>query len=95
MKTLTLIAALAMLTAPTFAEDKPVFSKNDSMFSLLTRQTGQSVQLVLNSGEKFGGKVADIGGGFVYLTALTGQEFYDAVIKLDDISAVVVRKEKK
>jgi hypothetical protein len=64
------------------------------MASILRRQNGQVVELRLVSGEKIGGKVEKVGENLVYLTQLTGQEFFEAVVDLESVSAVVVRAKK-
>jgi hypothetical protein len=49
------------------------------------------VEVRLKNGEKLIGKVELVGANVVHLSALTGQEFFDAAVALTDISAVVVR----
>jgi hypothetical protein len=48
----------------------------------------------LKSGEKIGGKVEKVGDKLVYLSQLTGAEYYDAVVDTAEVSAVVVRRGK-
>jgi hypothetical protein len=91
MKTLRLIALLTTLTAAAFADGKVGFEPGDTAASVLKRQAGQRVELRMKSGEKLGGKVEAVGEKAVHLSAITGQDFYDAVVVLDDISAVLVR----
>lgn len=68
---------------------------DDTMKTVLSRQTGQTVELRLKSGEKISGKVALVGASLVHLTPLTGAEFYEAVVLLDDVAAVVAREKTK
>lgn len=63
----------------------------DSIKSILARQAGKQVKLRLKGGEELGGVVAKVGDNVVHLSELTGKEFYDAAIGLDEISAVIVR----
>jgi hypothetical protein len=63
--------------------------------SVLTRQVGQKVELRLKSGEKLSGTVKAVGTSCVHIGALAGQEFYDAVIAKEDISAIVIRNDGK
>ena len=90
MKTLRLLLLAVTLTATAFA-DKLAFDPADTVASILKKQTGQKVELRLKSGEKLGGKVEAVGEKAVHLSALTGQDFFDAVVMIDDISAVIVR----
>ena len=71
------------------------YKPGDTTKSVLERQSSQQVELHLKNGEKISGKVGQVSDKTVHLTALTGQEFYEALIVLDDISAVVVRAASK
>lgn len=55
----------------------------------------RSILLVLRSGEKLGGKIEKVGTNLVHLSQLTGAEFFEAVVDLESISAVVVRAKNK
>ncbi len=87
---LQLLACLA-LAATALAEGKVGFAADDTAASVLKRQAGQRVELRLKSGEKIAGKVEAVGDKAVHLSALTGQDFFDAVVLLEDVSAVVIR----
>jgi len=45
----------------------------------------------LRSGEKMGGKVAQVTDSIVHLSNLTGAEYFDAFVDTKDVSTVVVR----
>ena len=90
MKTLRLLVLAAVLTATAFA-DKLAFDAADTVASILKKQTGQKVELRLKSGEKLGGKIEAVGEKAVHLSAITGQDFFDAVVMIEEISAVLVR----
>ena len=49
----------------------------------------------LKNGEMISGKVSAVSEKTVHLTALTGQEFFEALIVLEDISAIAVRAAAK
>lgn len=87
---LTLLTILALTTA-VLADAKVGFAPDDIAASVLKRQAGQRVELRLKSGEKITGKVEAVGEKAVHLSALTGQDFFDAVVLLEDVSAVVIR----
>ena len=93
MKTLRLLALATVLTSAAFA-DKLAFDPADTTATILKKQTGQKVELRMKSGEKISGKVEAVGTNAVHLSALAGQEFFDAVVTLSDISAVIVRTGK-
>ena len=53
------------------------------------------VSLRLRGGQNVDGIVGAVGDHFVVLTRLTGREFFDALVRLDDISALEVQVRKK
>ena len=96
MKRFSLFAAVivALVCSNLSAQTKIDLQPNDTILSILQRNTGQNVELRLKSGEKIGGKVEKIADKLVYLSQLTGAEYYDAVVDAGDVSAVVVRRSK-
>ncbi len=64
---------------------------------LLERAQAQkaTVALHLRSGTILTGQVGSVGDHHVVLTQLTGKEFYDAQILIEDISAVEARARGK
>ena len=95
MKTLHLFFALALIHTMAFAESAIGFQSSDSVTSVLKRQVGQRVELRLKSGEKIGGKIEGLGEKLVHLSAVTGMEYYEAVVAVEDVSAVLVRAAAK
>jgi hypothetical protein len=91
MKALTILALMTTLAATAVAEDKIGFKPSDTPATVLKRNEGQKAEIRLKSGEKLSGKVTAVGEKAVHISELTGQEFYDAVISLDDVSAVIIR----
>jgi hypothetical protein len=73
------------------AQEKPTIQPNATVLSILQANAGKAVELHLRSGEKLGGRVGQVTDSIVYLSHLTGAEFYDAFVDVKDISAVVVR----
>jgi hypothetical protein len=96
MKTRILILTLAtsLVVQSAFAGGLG-YQPGDSTKTVLERQAGQQVELHLKSGEKISGKVGQVSDKTVHLTTLTGQEFFEALIVLDDVSVVVVRAAAK
>ena len=91
MKTLRLLALLAALTTTALAEGKVEFKPDDTAATVLGRQVGQRVELRLKSGDKLAGKIEKVGDKAVHLAAIAGQELFDAVVLLDDVSAILIR----
>ena len=84
-----IIAAVAC--ASSFAQDKTSLQANASVAGILQGSVGKPVELHLRSGEKMGGKVAQVTDSIVHLSNLTGAEYFDAFVDMKDVSAVVVR----
>lgn len=88
---LVAIIITAVICASSFAQDKASLQPNATVVSLLQGSAGKSVELHLRSGEKMGGKIAQVTDNIVHLSNLTGAEYFDAFVDVKDISAVVVR----
>ena len=73
------------------AQEKAGLQPNATVLSILQGSAGKTVELHLRSGEKMGGKVAEVTDNVVHLSNLTGAEFFDAFVDIKDISAVVIR----
>lgn len=63
--------------------------------SALTANQGKRVTLRLSAGEEMTGKVSAVSDDSVHLSELAGREFFDAVVALDDVVAVVYRAREK
>jgi hypothetical protein len=91
---LALLAAVTLLSsAPSFgAEPTPVtLGDSQGVATLLKARVGSPVSLMLRGGGEVGGTVVKVGNDAVHIGQLTGKDFYDAVVALDAIAAVVVR----
>jgi hypothetical protein len=90
---LALVAvSVAALAAPAAAQDTKLEVRDaDSVKSVLERHVGKRVSLVVASGPELTGTVVKVAANVVHLGELQGREFFDAVVSLDRISAVVVR----
>lgn len=90
----TLLIALMSTTSLLAADAKLELKDDDSVKQVLSRQVGQVVELRLGSGDKIGGKVEKVGANLVHLSQITGAEFFEAVVDIESVSAVVVRAKK-
>jgi hypothetical protein len=88
---LRIIIVAALTCSSLLAQEKSGVQSNATVLSLLQGNAGKTVELHLRSGEKIGGKVGQVTDNIVYLSHLTGAEFFDAFVDVKDISAVVVR----
>jgi hypothetical protein len=94
-KTITAAAAALLLavTLVSSAEEKEglTVKPDDTVKSVLERSVGQTVGLRVGAGEEIRGKVARVGDEVVHLSELAGREFFDAVVPIESIDAVIVR----
>jgi exosome complex RNA-binding protein Csl4 len=90
------LAAMMALSGGAFAEETSFqVQGGDTVKSVLERSAGQTVGLRVEGGEELRGKVGRVGDHVVQLTDLSGREFFDAVVPLDAIQAVVVKVRSK
>src|ERR1043166_9475526 len=93
MKLYSFLLAIVITAAcaSSYAQDKTGLQSNASVAGILQGNAGKSVELPLRSGEKMGGKVAQVTDSVVHLSNLTGAEYFDAFVDAKDISEIVVR----
>ena len=95
MKTLVFASllgvALCLAPASVKSQDAPFELNGDAIKVSLERQVGKRVKLRLVSGQDLEGTVVAVGTAGVHVGRLFGQEFFDALIRLDQIAAVVAR----
>ncbi len=87
--------AFALSTGPAAGEMKKATAvegaRFDTSFPLtenLKTFLGRDVHLLLRSGQTVQGYVKSVGDHFVHLEKIAGKDFYDALVRIDDISAV-------
>jgi hypothetical protein len=88
---LLVIIIATVICSSLLAQEKSVLQPNATVLGVLQGNAGKTVELHLRSGEKIGGRVGQITDNVVYLSHLTGAEFYDAFVDVKDVSAVVIR----
>ena len=86
---------LTAFSSLTLAQSKIDLQPDDTMRTVLEKHVGQAVDLRLKSGEKLGGKLEKVTEKLVHLSQLSGAEYFDGVIDLNDIAAVAVRTKAK
>jgi hypothetical protein len=89
MKRYSLI--FGIIVAVTCASLQP----NATVLGVLQGNTGKTVELRMQCGEKIGGKVEQVNDNVVLLSRLTGAEYFDGFVNVKDISAVVIRSAGK
>ena len=92
------LVSLAGVPAVYAADPSPAVSIDlsrgdmDSLGSVIAKYAGKPVIIKLKSGEELGGNVVMVKNGMVHLTRIKAREFYDAVIGLDAVAALLVLK---
>ena len=92
---LVIVLTLGFVCSQLFAQGKIDLQPSDTILSILQKNTGQTVELRMKSGEKIAGKVEKVGDKLVHLAQLTGAEFFDAAVDTADVAAVIVRTKSK
>jgi hypothetical protein len=87
----TLLGLTLAVTAHTSAAQELKIGANDSVQSVLVAQKGKRVTVRVRSGQEFTGIIREATGKLVHLGAISGREFFDAVVPLEVIDAVIVR----
>ena len=92
-----LFVTMSFLFSTRVAADEPVLGVegNQPIRDNLKQRIGGRVLLRLVSGEEIGGTIVQVGEHAVHVSGLSGRDFYDAVIRLDQVSAVIVRVREK
>ena len=90
---LAMCLGVALCIGPTLvmAQDVPLEVNADAIKVNLERQMGKRVRLRLISGQDVEGTVVAVGTASVHVGRLAGMDFFDAVVRLDQIAAVIVR----
>jgi hypothetical protein len=85
----------ASLLFPAQAQAKTVtalegakFDTGASLADNLRIYLGKDVFIHLRSGKTLQGYVKSVGNGLVHLEKLAGRDFYDALVRIEDISAI-------
>jgi hypothetical protein len=90
-----LVALVVLLGASAMAhaeEAKNGLSAAGRVRDALTKLgDGREVELVLDNGKSYRGKLGGVGSETVLLTQIAGKEFYDVLIDLDHVAAVELR----
>lgn len=93
---LCLVLGGAGLATVTLAQNSQIdLSSSETMHQTIQQQVGKRVKLKLVSGQDLEGQVVKVGNEAVQLTELTGMEFFDATVRLNQVAAVIVRRAGK
>ncbi|MBZ5565343.1 MAG: hypothetical protein LAP13_23340 [Acidobacteriia bacterium] len=67
---------------------------HESMKEILKRHEGKQVRIHLKTGSELEGNLTEVGDEVLHLTELSGMEYYDAIVRIASISAVILRAKR-
>ena len=73
------------------AQEKIELRQSYGIKEVLIEYTGKRVSVTLDSGAVFEGILTKVGDHLIHISRLTGKEYFDAMIRVDKISSVVIR----
>jgi hypothetical protein len=81
----------AIATTAFSAENVFQFSGDKSLQTNLMQFKGKTIEIQLKNGGQLTGKLSEVGTQSILLKELRGKEYYDALIVIDDITAVIFK----
>jgi hypothetical protein len=88
---LLVIAVLGVAVSSQAYAQGVTVSATDTTQSVVAAQKGKRVTLRLRSGQELSGMVRATSDKLVVLESVSGREFFDAVIPVDAVEAVLIR----
>ena len=85
------VVALQATAATAVYAEAPVLKAGDTLNTVLEGYKGKRVTIRLQGGEELTGRVKFISKELLHLEALNSREFFDAVVDLSRIEALIVR----
>jgi hypothetical protein len=90
MRSILTAVFLCTLATSAFAQGLAL-SPTDTLPSVIAAQKGKRITLRLRNGEELSGVVRDASERLLVLGEVSGREFFDAVVPLEAVDAVLVR----
>ncbi|HEX2767665.1 MAG TPA: hypothetical protein VHN12_00110 [Geobacteraceae bacterium] len=85
------VVALQVAAATVVSAEAPVVKAGDTLHKVLEGQKGKRVTIRLQGGEELTGRVKFISKELIYLEELKSREYFDAVVDVSRIEALIVR----
>jgi hypothetical protein len=93
--TILIVLTAVLVNSPLTAHARALSPVKDASFSVsasmgenLKNYLGKDVVIYLSSGKNFQSYVKNIGDQLIHLEKIAGKDFYDALIRIDDIIAI-------
>ncbi len=84
------VVCISLFCSGAYAQELTITAA-DSAQSVLAAQKGKRVTVRTRSGQELSGIVREVNPRVVVIAALGGREYFDAVVALDAVEAVLVR----
>ncbi len=87
------VCSLAVYAPNTFADEQKYELKSAAatVRDVLAENMGKRVIVRMETGDDLEGTVSRVGDSLVHISKLSGRDFYDAVVRMDKISAVLFK----
>ncbi len=89
-----LIVGCSVFYAPNVSADEQKYelkSAAATVKDVLAENTGKRVIVRMDTGDNLEGTVSKVGDSLVHISKISGKDFYDAVVRIDKISAVLFK----
>jgi hypothetical protein len=73
------------------AQEKPSFNPSISLEDNLASSVGKRVSLMISAGESLEGTIEKVGDHFVLISKLSGKDYFDAIVRIDEVKAIVFK----
>ena len=83
-----ILFSVTFVAFPATVVESASYNVSSSANDNLKMYIGKEVVIHMHSGKTFQGYVKSVGDNFIHLEKLSGRDFYDALIRIEDISAI-------
>ena len=96
MKRIAILTTLLILAVPqaAFSQAQTIkleINGSEDIAANLEKLDNKPVTVILNSDKELTGKVYNVTEKLLHLTDLQGKDYFDAIIKIDSIQAIIVK----
>jgi hypothetical protein len=87
------VSCMTVYAPDVFADDQKYELKSAAatVKDILTENIGKRVIVRMDTGDNLEGTVSKVGDSLVHISKISGKDFYDAVVRMDKISAVMFK----
>ena len=86
-----ILAVVVFAVGAAVAEDGVEFNPYIGMKENLLRNIGKRIAVRITTGEPIEGTIVKVGDQNVHLSKLAGRDYYDAIVRIDKIEAIIFK----